>query len=190
LPDGIESPVESMRHPQGLTPVSRHQTARLLRCRDRSASTDTRSRVCSPSRLPRKRFTAPTISCAVCDRPQASAQSSTCPACHSPAPAPVRVHRILPYDFRRFAIRPSHRSGRASNTVIQNSDKENYFYGTGLTSFWCVLPASQNDRQFLHLSTASLVARSVGRATATPRLCFYKSISCRGAVGWTLAVVW
>ena len=97
----IEGPIESMHPPQGVMPgITPHDLCR----RDRSLLfTDTCSRVCSPSRLPRRRFTAPVVSRA------------------------VRVHRTLPYDFRRCASRPSHRTGRARNTAIPNFGKVEYF---------------------------------------------------------------
>ena len=63
--------------------------------------TDTCSRVCSPSRLPRRRFTAPRQRC----------------------PRPSHPAR----DIRRFARRPSHRTGCIFITAIPNFDKANYF---------------------------------------------------------------
>jgi len=59
LPRSIEGPIESMHPPQGVMPsITPHDLCR----RDRSLLfTDTRSRVCSPSRLPRRRFTAPVV---------------------------------------------------------------------------------------------------------------------------------
>jgi|GEM_PF-3064112 len=109
----IEGPIESMHPPQGVMPgITPHD----LRRRDRSLLfTDTRSRVCSPSRLPRKRFAVPAI-------------------------RTVRVHRILARDFRRFAIRPSHRAGCILNTAIPNSNKTEYFREGGLTEFLLFRP--------------------------------------------------
>jgi|GEM_PF-7039235 len=74
---GTKSPIESMLSPQGPTPESQASGARLLRCSDRSLLlTDIRPRVCSPSKLPRRRFTAPVVLCV----PELSASIASCPA--------------------------------------------------------------------------------------------------------------
>ena len=71
------------------------------------------SRVCSPSRLPRRRVTAPVVR-------RLSASIASCPAISDDS-------RVAPLTGQDGSF----------NTAIPNYDKAKYFCGRGLTDFWC-----------------------------------------------------